>query len=118
MRATLKEILSPDIPNLRNYQPENPQKFGFPLQLLIGPRDVEGMESFQLTVCTPMWLAEKYTPQDILIGRHLLIVFEYDFQRLLQRLRDKVESCHGETWQEVAEKVGRLALWEFEDYTP
>ena len=51
-------------------------------------------------------------------GRHHLIVRGYDFS-LLQRARVRlIERCSGETWQEVAGKIGRVAYWEFEDYQP
>jgi hypothetical protein len=32
-------------------------------------------------------------------------------------LTRRVENLTGETWREVAEKVARLGLWEFEDYS-
>jgi hypothetical protein len=41
---------------------------------MLGPRDGEGEESFDIVVCTPKWLAEKYGPADALVGLHKLIV--------------------------------------------
>src|SRR5262245_44942424 len=66
----LKHILSPDIDDLESYFPEDPESFGFSLQLLIGPKDQVGEESFEVMVCTPQWLS-RHTPHDqIVIGRH------------------------------------------------
>jgi hypothetical protein len=39
--------------------------------------------------------------------RHYLIF------RLIERL---VQNCSGESWQDVAPKLARIAHWEFEDY--
>ncbi|MBI1276558.1 MAG: hypothetical protein GC179_00380 [Anaerolineaceae bacterium] len=112
----LKSILSPDIPDLVNYHPEDSKNFGFVLQLLIGPKHAEGMESFQVTVCTPTWMAEHFNNDEIVIGRHYLILFEFDYERLINRINKYLQLCADETWEQVAIKVGRLGLWEFEDY--
>jgi hypothetical protein len=77
----------------------------------------EGAESFDVTVCTPQWLAEHCPTDAILVGRHHLLVMEYDFARIQSYLRQPIETCVGETWEEVALQVGRLGKWEFEDYT-
>jgi hypothetical protein len=43
-------------------------------------------------------------------------VKEYDFPALKSFVEGYCLNCSGETWQEVAEKLGRLGKWEFEDY--
>lgn len=116
MKAEIKAILSPDIQDLAKYTPENSEIVGFALQLLIGPHGQEGMESFQLTVCTPQWLSVTYSKDQIIVGRHYLIIFEYDYERLLHFMHSYVERCTGETWQEIATKLVRFGQWDFEDY--
>jgi hypothetical protein len=118
MRAEIKDMWSPDVDDLEAYQPEDSDCFGLALDLMIGPHELDGMESFQLTLCTPQWLIGKYSRDDVIIGRHFLIVFEYNYDRIVHRIRSYVEHCTGDTWHEVAEKVARLGLWEFEDYVP
>jgi hypothetical protein len=114
--AELKSIISPDIIDLKSYFPEDPESFSFMLQLLIGPKNQDGAESFQVEVCTPQWLSQHFAEEEIIIGRHYLIVFEYNYERLINRINKYLQLCSGETWKDVAEKVGRLGLWEFEDY--
>ncbi|MBA3874361.1 MAG: immunity 8 family protein [Anaerolineae bacterium] len=114
--AELKHILSPDISDLSSYFPDDPESFGFSLQLLIGPKDQVGEESFQVTVCTPQWLSQQFPHDQIVIGCHYLIVFEYNLDRLINRISLILQLYSGETWQEVAMKISRIAYWEFEDY--
>lgn len=117
MKADLKRLHSPEIDNLFTFIPDEPESFSFLLQAFIGPKGEEGEESFDIEVCTPKWLSKNYRQEDIVIGRHLLIVFNYNYDRIFQKIKSYVESCSGDTWNEVAQKVGRIGKWEFEDYT-
>jgi hypothetical protein len=117
MRAELKRLHSPDIENLRDYLPKDQHNFGFLLQLIAGPLSEPGEESFDVFVCTPEWIELHHPPTEIVIGRHILIVFEYDFDRLFRFLQEYFSRCSGSTWQEIAVKLSRLGKWEFEDYT-
>lgn len=116
IHAELKRILNPEIDDLQSFQPEDVANFGLTLQLFVGPKGAAGEESFQVQVCTPLWLTQYFNPDDIVIARHFLIVFEYSYERLINRINTHLASCSGETWAEVANKVGRLGLWEYEDY--
>ncbi len=116
MEAKLKGILSPDIDDLENYHPEDPTCFGFLLRAMVGPADEEGQESFDIEVCTPKWLEKTYRSDDVVVGRHHLIVREYNFDRIVGKINNFVRSCSGKDWDEVAAKVSRLGYWEFEDY--
>ena len=51
-------------------------------------------------------------------GRHTVITTVDTFTEHCLRafLTRRGENTSGETWNEVAEKVARLGLWEFEDY--
>ena len=116
MKAHLKGIYSTDIPDLSKYVPENNDEFGFPLRLMVGPNTEDGFESFDIMLCTPQWLADQNGQHEVIIGRHYLIVFEYNYERIINRINKFLLQCTGDTWQEVAEKVARLGRWEFEDY--
>lgn len=116
MRAAIRRLHSPDIDDLAHYHPPEPDRFGFLLQILVGPENGPGEESFDVEVCTPLWLLERHSPEDILEGRHTLIVFEYDYNRLEEYVRKKVAKAVGATWDEVAGQLSRFGRWEFEDY--
>lgn len=83
---------------------------------MAGPVDEPGEESFDILVCTPRWLTEKYRDDEIISGRHKLIMFNYDYARLAARLEQAVKACAGESWNDVATKLSRFGYWEFEDY--
>jgi hypothetical protein len=116
VKAKLKSYHSPDVFNLEEYHPPQPNEFGFLLQLLVGPDDGKGEESFNVMVVSPKWLEANHKHDQLIIGRHYLIVFEYNFDRIIGFLRNFVENCDGSNWEEVAEKVARIGHWEFEDY--
>lgn len=116
IHAELKGIINSDIDDLASFYPEDRANFGLTLQLMVGPKGTEGADSFQIQVCTPAWLTHYFNHDDIIVARHFLIAFEYDYQRLINRINKYLASCSGNTWAEVANKVSRLGLWEFEDY--
>ena len=115
MQAELKRLHSPDVPDLRNYRPESADCFGLLLQALIGPSGHEGEESFDMVVCTPEWLKQKY-PNEIISGAHYLIVPHFDYEELERFISSFARRSCGGTWQEIAHKLSRLGKWEFEDY--
>ena len=116
MKAEIKSIYSLEIDDLPNYIPSDPEAFSFQLRLIAGPESEPGEESFDIQVCTPKWLLENHRREDIIIGRHYLIVMEYNYERILRFINKFLLRCEGSTWTEVAEKLGRLGFWEFEDY--
>ncbi len=118
MKPEIKRLHSPDVYNLATYVPLDRQDFGFLLQVMVGPADQDGEESFDVMVCTGPWLSKHLGPQGLLIGLHHLVVNEYDYLRLEGFLRQYVSRCTGTTWKEIAEKIGRLGRWEFDDYEP
>ena len=120
MRAELKYLHTPDAPSLRLYAPENSSVFGIFVEAMVGPEGDDSSESFGFQLCTPRWLeqAVKGEASAILSGRHHLIVESFDYDALHGYVNRYCSSCTGETWSEVAHRVGRLGRWEFEDYRP
>jgi hypothetical protein len=116
MRASLRRLHSPDIDDLSAYRPEREDDFGFLLQVFAGPEGGEGEEAFDVILCTPKWLGRKYRRSDVIPGRHHLIVFEYDYDRLVREIELLCESAEGNSWRDVAMKLSRFGRWEFEDY--
>jgi hypothetical protein len=118
MRAAVRRLHSPDVDDLREYVPGDPDVFGFLLQIMIGPEDGPGEESFDVYVCTPKWLMAKHGNGDIVEGTHMLIVFRYDYRLLRAFVEDKVRATEGTTWSDLARHLSLFGRWEFHDYTP
>jgi hypothetical protein len=116
MRAKINSFHSADINDLFNFKPQDPENFCFLLEMMIGPDCEEGEESFGIQVCTPIWLLSIMKKEDVIPGRHFLIVLEYNFERIYKKIKHLIENCTGADWSEVAEKVSRIGYWEFEDY--
>jgi hypothetical protein len=116
MRAVLRRLLlDPDPRQL----PADPAEFSLLARLFVGPSDEPGEESFDVEVCSPEWIARRCSAEGFVDGRHTVITSVETFTEdgLHSFLTRRVESVTGDTWDEVAEKVARLGLWEFEDYT-
>jgi hypothetical protein len=102
MHAELKSFWSPDVEDLEAYCPPDPTNLGSFWNFLL-PR---GFEGSGLTVCTPTWLLATHGQDDILVGRHHLVVFEYDFPRLIEFLRNLCSKATGDSWEETAQEKG------------
>lgn len=116
LRAEVKGIFSTELDDLKHFVPME-RDFGILFRVMVGPEGMNGEESFDITVCTPGWFRQKYEFSDVVVVRHHLIVFEYDYDRIVNKIKSIIERCEGSSWNEVAEKVARYGYWEFEDYT-
>lgn len=116
MRAKLKLLQSPDIDKLEEFIPDISDEFGFLLRIMVGSDEFDGYESFDVTVCTPKWLVEKYKPSDIIFGIHYIIMFSYNYNRLKEVLKKNIEDLEGNSWDELAQKIAKIGMWEFQDY--
>lgn len=116
MRAVLKSVdLNPDPSNL----PGDPSKFAFRARMIVGSPTTPGEESFDVTVCSPEWLAKACREVGgIYNARHHLVVISVDFDvRALRAWRAaRVQEVEANTWSEIGERLARMDYWEFEDY--
>ena len=116
MKAELKGVHSPDVDDVRKYSPPDPVNFAVLIQALIGPMGEPGAESFNIEVCTPRWLETQLDGEGAIFGRHLLVVRNYDYEAIVKKIERFLDLCTGSDWPEIARKVSRIGLWEFEDY--
>ena len=116
MRAELRNLTTIDGDDLSRYSPPNPNCFAISVRILVGPSGGVGQESFDVVVCTAAWLGEYVRDNGILAGRHYLIVNNFDHGSLKSFIEKYIRRFDGESWDEVADKIGRLGRWEFEDY--
>ncbi|TJZ99268.1 Imm8 family immunity protein [Actinacidiphila oryziradicis] len=117
MRAQIRHLLTPDI-DPTTFAPEDPERFMFVVQLLAGPCDGEGEESFQFIVCTPGWLQDRVSREGPMPGVYHVIVGSFDWPALETFFQRLVSQCAGADWNEVATKLSRHGLYEFADWTP
>lgn len=116
MKAEIKSIISPDILNFETFQPIDQENFCFLLEITVGPRGQSSGDNFSLQVLTPNWLIQNHQKYDVVFARHMLIVFEFDLDAIFKEIKNKIESIEGNSWQEIVDKISRIAQWEFEDY--
>lgn len=117
IKAELKYLHSPDIHNLQTFYPEVEDNFGFSLQIIAGREGCsEDGESFDVFVCTPKWLLENHSEGDIVIGLHHIIVFEYTYKRMYDKISQIIRRINATSWQEFGLEFGKFGRWEFENY--
>ena len=97
------------------YRPDDIENFGIAAEAMIGPIDEEGADIFSFEICTPRWFA-KNKLGSAAFARHVVFVPIYDEQAIKHLVVDTVRRTTGNTWGEIAEKLSRYFLWEFEDY--
>ena len=118
MRETIKSCDSIEIEDFSTYYPEDPESFAFSLTLAIGELGSAGANDFDITVATPEFLRNQYLGDKSYLLRHYLLVKEYGFECILAMVTKYVNSLEAETWEQLAQKIGQVARWEFEDYHP
>ncbi len=86
---------------------------------MLAPLDTPGEESFDVTVCSPEWLAKTCREVGgIYNARHHLVVRveDFDVRKLRAWLAARVNEVEADTGSEIGERLGRVGYWEFEDY--
>jgi Immunity protein 8 len=113
MRADVRRVRLPDIEPGQPFDSENTLQLA---EVYVGTVGELGEEQFRVTVCTPSALTELLATQPFLVGLHWLFVAEFSAPAVETALRQLIGNVHASTAAELAEKVGRIGLWEFEDY--
>ena len=95
--------------------PSNPENCRIAIQLLVGPPDEPGSESFQFLVVTPLWLADQ---QEVRWGTGLLIVPRFSWEVVEHSIAKLLAGTPSKSWNEAAISLSRSMAWEFENYQP
>jgi hypothetical protein len=115
LRVVVKSIYVEDKVPLKSFFPENKDCFGAWVFVQIGP-DIEKNDFvYQILVCTPNWIERKYQSLGAVWGRHMLIVFQYDPKHIQSEIEKYVAQRTGKSFWEIAQKISRVGVWEFED---
>jgi hypothetical protein len=98
--------------------PADPAAFTFQARLYIGPAADRGEESFDVTVCSPEWLAARCQREGVVWPIHHLVVTVdcFDERTLRDWFNQQVQRAEGESWRNIAEQLSRLGHWEFSGY--
>lgn len=115
MRAVVRSVHATDV-DVDSYVSIDPERDGVWIRLIVGPADGPGEESLDVLVCTPLWLRDVVKKEGPQIGRHRLIVDPFDLSEAIPFLTARCEAVEADDWSALLEKLGRLGLWEFEDY--
>ena len=113
----MRSFHSPDA-DLGAYVPPDECDVGLLIEILVGPADGAGEETFNVVVCTPAWLQRLVAEQGPVLGRHYVIVEQFAWPSIKRFLTQQVEACTGPDWRTVADKLTRIGHWEFDDYQP
>jgi hypothetical protein len=109
----VRRVRFPDIEFGQLFDPANTLQLA---EVYVGALGEPGEEQYQVTVCTPAALADLLAKQPFVIGRHWLFVAEFSAPAVEATLRKLIGNVEAPSRAELAEKVGRFGLWEFEGY--
>jgi hypothetical protein len=120
MHAVVRYLSSadPGADPLEHYRSPAAGPFCLALTAVVGPSDGPGDEIFQLTVCSPTWIAGDDRPKRFEFLRATLVVEQWDLELVRRAIDDLCRRTTGETWHDVAMSLSRSMHWEFADYTP
>ena len=116
MKARLDGIYSIDLPGGPPELPPDPEDCWLVVQADIGLEAGEGADTFTFYICTPKRLKKVLQVEPCQVGRHLLIVEKFDWSVVDAAIRQMIGDLSADSWDELAAKIGRYGLWEFEDY--
>ncbi|WP_328407937.1 Imm8 family immunity protein [Nocardia sp. NBC_00403] len=114
MKAELKGIYSPDA-DLTDGSAELSVDTLL-VQLMIGPENAPGEESFDVIVCTPEGHARASDSRGSEAKEYTLILDRIDIALVRRYVDDFLRDLERPTWEELATEISRIGKWEFQDY--
>ena len=115
VRPTIRRFHSPDVESLEKFVVPSDGIFSLLVQVMIGPQDAEGEESFDVLVCSPSWLDRECRDAPMLLEQ-IVCARDFGWSAIRSLIERRVSAVSGETWKEVALKLDRIGRWEFADY--
>lgn len=114
--ARLKELYSPDLPDMEHAVPKDPASFRILVQALIGLEEGDAADTFNFIVCTPAWLSQNLHAGEALSGRHYIIVSAYDYRTIRQEIEKYCREASAGSWEEIASRLHAYGRWEYAEY--
>lgn len=117
--------------SIEEFVPKDPDFFGVTVQVFIGDTASDLVDSFDLIVCSPVWMAAQVEagawemfqmgglhsmPDSIAVGSGIWLMRRWDRGDLEAALRSVCQTFSpGPDWGSVASRISRLIPWEFAD---
>jgi hypothetical protein len=114
MKLVIHSVACWGHPNIRTWEPEDPEDVAEEMTLDIGPKGKQGADSFVIRVATPKGLSRLPAKDGIIATRPLLVMERYDYTGLWAWLEKTVASCERETWPACADALRVFFRWEYE----
>ena len=114
MKSALKGLHSTDVELASGVSVD--ERGSVLVQLMVGPANGPGEESFDVVVCNAGWLDQVVRERGSIFGRHYLFVDRIERGAVERAVTDYLSALEAPSWQELAQQIGRVARWEFEDY--
>lgn len=101
---------------VENFIPDDPCHFEIILEVVVGIEgdNREGIERFDVYVCTPSMIVEELKVDDPLMGHAKLIVQRYSYDKIVKYIELYIKMCNGKNIEDVMRRVGLLGEWESE----
>ena len=119
MKAELKNIMVVNDFTIlpEKYMPSDKNNFYVTLSLNIGPDNDDSSEIFDVFIKNNYNDDEIYfTYNDIVFSKGTIYLEEYDYQKVINAIKAYINTCIGNSWIEIAEKLEKVFDWEFENY--
>jgi hypothetical protein len=116
MKLVIRSVWVWGHPNIRTWQPDDPETIAELVFLEIGDKAKSSSDTFTLRVATPAGLATLESQEGIIATRPLLVMKRYDFDDLWRWLERTVAKCEKNTWSECVENLRLYFGWEYENY--
>jgi hypothetical protein len=101
MKAEVLSVLTIESEPVESLTVADPLDMGEWLRVMAAPEGSPGEESFDLIVCTPRWLEREVDRRGPIVGRHHLIVREWDPAQIAEVVTQLFESSTAENWTEL-----------------
>lgn len=89
--------------------------FWITIEFDIGPTEGMGADVFTFNVTSPKRLGKIVALGEVESGRGLLIMNDYNFEKVTKLVSDLLKGIQQNTWSEVAMNIAKYARWEYDD---
>lgn len=100
MRVVVKDMWSPDVDPPGDGRPADETRFSVFVQVVLGPPDSEGGETFDFTVASPAALREGFVGRTLVVGR-----FDWTEVRGYVEHRVAIDAAHSDTWDQLIARL-------------